>query len=115
LAAYLPLSQQNQLINSAALYAFTKNTITTKEDLAAELKTIRQCGYAIDNEEHENGVRCIAAPIFNHLEAVIAAISISLPADRLPLPLEGNPITSEVIRIANQISAELGCLSKIPQ
>lgn len=48
-----------------------------------EMAHIRQCGYAMDNEEHERGVRCIAAPIFDFSRNPIAAISVSAPVTRL--------------------------------
>lgn len=51
--------------------------------LASELQKIRISGFAYDNEEHEIGVRCAAAPIFNQQGTVIAALSVSGPNVRL--------------------------------
>jgi DNA-binding IclR family transcriptional regulator len=56
---------------------FTNNTITNRQELLTELKTIREQGYAFDDEERMLGVRCVAAPVFNSKKQVIGAIGIS--------------------------------------
>ena len=64
-------------------YEFTKqtpNTITDREAFLAEIKQIQEKGYAIDNEENEPGVCCVAIPIKNHTGQVVAAISSSTTA-----------------------------------
>ncbi|CUS80758.1 transcriptional regulator, IclR family [Candidatus Kryptonium thompsonii] len=104
--AFLPESDVKRIIKEKGLKKFTKNTITNKKDLFEELKKIRECGYAIDNEEIEDGLRCIAAPIFNGDGEVIAAVSISGPSSRI------NETTYEeyskhVIKTARLISEEL--------
>ncbi|CUS81917.1 IclR family transcriptional regulator [Candidatus Kryptonium thompsonii] len=81
--AFLPESDVKRIIKEKGLKKFTKNTITNKKDLFEELKKIRECGYAIDNEEIEDGLRCIAAPIFNGDGEVIAAVGISGPSRRI--------------------------------
>lgn len=55
----------------------TGNTIIDKESLIKEFEKIRELGYAIDNEENESGIFCIALPIKNKNNQVVAAISIS--------------------------------------
>jgi DNA-binding IclR family transcriptional regulator len=67
---------------SRELEKHTENTITDKQKLIEELATIRQNGYALDNMEHEFGIKCIAMPIFNKRQQVEAAISISGPSLR---------------------------------
>lgn len=62
---------------------FTEHTITTYPALLSEMHAIRERGYAIDNEEHELGVRCIAVPILDFSARPIAAISISASAKRM--------------------------------
>lgn len=61
----------------------TENTIISKENMMKELDNIRDIGFAIDNEENEEGVICVAAPIFNYDESIKYAISISTPEMRI--------------------------------
>jgi DNA-binding IclR family transcriptional regulator len=62
----------------------TPKTITNLEDFLEELKRVGITGYAIDEEENELGGRCLAAPIFNNYSIPVAAVSISVPIQRLP-------------------------------
>lgn len=59
------------------LEAFTENSITDKEQLYQELMRTRQRGYAVDDMEHEFGIKCIGMPVFNRNGALYAAVSIS--------------------------------------
>lgn len=65
------------------LPAYTKNTINNWEDLLIELDNVRSRGYAVDNEELEIGLTCVAAPILDKENNSIAAISISGPTSRI--------------------------------
>jgi len=86
---------------------FTKNTIVEKERLEQELQKIREKGYAVDNMEHEKGVRCVAAPIRNHTGRVFGALSISGPSVRVTK--ENIPeLAGKGKKVAKQISKELG-------
>lgn len=87
--AYMDEENVLKIINRTGMPKFTDNTITTKERLVQELRKIKINGYAVDEVENENGVRCIAAPIFNYDGDVIAAFSISgltlrLTKERIP-------------------------------
>jgi DNA-binding IclR family transcriptional regulator len=62
---------------------YTPNTITNLEALKKELASVRKQGYALDNEECEEGVRCIAVPVRNYENQVVAGISVSAPITRL--------------------------------
>jgi len=77
LLAYLPDKDIDELFKDKKLIAYTKNTITDLDKLKEELKTIRNRGYAIDNEEINYGLKCVAAPIKNYTGRTIASISIS--------------------------------------
>jgi IclR family acetate operon transcriptional repressor len=61
----------------------TRNTITATAALAKEMARIRERGYALDLEESELGVRCIAFPVFVGRPVPQAAVSISAPRERL--------------------------------
>lgn len=61
----------------------TSSTITTAEALKKELELTRQRGYAIDNQENETSISCVGAPIFDYTATPIAAISISVPFQRI--------------------------------
>lgn len=88
LAATLPDDASVTAWASAAdLERRTSRTITTPTDLAEHLRTIREQGYATDDQENEVGVNCIAVPIFLTSPRVPSgAISVSALAYRTPLP-----------------------------
>ena len=73
----------NQLLNTIKFEKYTKNTITDKEKLKEELKKYKKKGYAIDNEEIEEGLWCLAVPIYDSSFEVKMAISISGPKERM--------------------------------
>jgi IclR family KDG regulon transcriptional repressor len=72
----------DRLIKAQELKARTRHTITDPHRLKRELEVIRKKGIALDNEELDLGVKCIAAPIKDRSNAVVAAISLSGPAQR---------------------------------
>jgi DNA-binding IclR family transcriptional regulator len=65
------------------LERLTPRTLVTFEALQDDFTRIRRRGYAIDNEEHEEGVGCLAAPLFDHTGRPCAAISVSGPSARI--------------------------------
>lgn len=81
--ALLPDEELSRLWKTEAIQAFSPNTITDLEAMRRDLEETRRRGYAIDNEEHEPGVRCIAVAIRNWTGEPIAAISISAPVHRM--------------------------------
>src|SRR5882724_2291520 len=83
LLAFLPEADLDRLIQGRGLPAHTPNTITTPALLRRELRAIRQRGYAVDDEEIEEGLRCIGAPVRDHSGRVVASMSIAGPAFRL--------------------------------
>jgi DNA-binding IclR family transcriptional regulator len=105
--AYKPLDFQEFILSRINLEKHTKNTIVTVEGLQKEFENIRKQGYAIDNEEREEGVTCIATPIFDCYGEVIAAISISGPSYRLK-EKDLSKIIPDVVLTAKELSAGLG-------
>ncbi|HQU68094.1 MAG TPA: IclR family transcriptional regulator [Albidovulum sp.] len=73
-----------RFLNGRELVRFTERTISRAEHLLEELSIIRRQGFAFDNEEKAEGMRCVAAPILDMHGEAVAGISISGPAHRLP-------------------------------
>ena len=67
------------------LKPFTHRTVTDRSTLEAQLTQTCKRGYAIDDEEYNYGVRCVAAPVYDHRGALVGAIGISGPAGRVTL------------------------------
>lgn len=80
--AYLDDEVINKMLPDK-MESFTPNTIVDKQKFVNELKNIREKGYAYDNEEYSIGLKCVAAPIFNHEGKAIYGISVSGPAVRM--------------------------------
>lgn len=74
------------LLGAGPLPAFTETTVTDPATLAGQLAATRSRGWALDDEEHTLGMRCVAAPIFDHDGAAVAAVSVSGPSVRLTPP-----------------------------
>ncbi len=75
--AYQPESQWLEYIKNPGLTVCTPHTITDPTVFVDHLRQVRDQGYAIDRLENEDGICCVAAPIYDHLGKVIAAISIT--------------------------------------
>jgi len=83
LLAFLPEKQLQVVLEETELIPLTSCTITDAAQLLRKLEKIRRQGYALDNEEAFPGIRCIAAPIRKRSGEVVAAISATVPAQRL--------------------------------
>lgn len=83
LLAWLPQDRREELIDRIELRSFTQRTIVERPALRRTLDEIRERGFAVDDEEYDEGVRCVAVPV-GPLGAPIAAISVSAPSSRLP-------------------------------
>jgi IclR family KDG regulon transcriptional repressor len=86
----------------------TENTITNFTQLKEHLNLVRAQGYAIDDEENEKGIRCVAAPIRNEVGKAVAAVSISGPAFQITKKLIQESLKKEVMETALKISQRLG-------
>jgi IclR family acetate operon transcriptional repressor len=99
--------ERNQILERLTLPPLTKNTLTDREEFCKRLEKIRARGYAVDDEENEVGIRCVGAPLFDHVARVAGAVSVSgwtitMTHERLP---ELAPILQDTCRA---ISKELG-------
>jgi IclR family transcriptional regulator, KDG regulon repressor len=72
------------ILGGDSLEQYTNKTITSLDRLHTHLQTVRELGYSIDEEEYSEGLTCIAVPIRNHENEIIAALSISSLTFRLP-------------------------------
>jgi DNA-binding IclR family transcriptional regulator len=107
LLAYYPDSMIRSAYQNLVLNKYTTNTITDLDSLMKELVKIREKGYAVDVEEHEQGVACIASPVFDH-RGIAAAISVSGPSDRVIQQISKSNLPQMVIDAAGEISSLLG-------
>ncbi|WP_424006869.1 IclR family transcriptional regulator [Haloferax denitrificans] len=81
--AHLPSERVDDIIEEHGLPAETDQTITDRAELDAQLATVRDRGYAVDNEELIRGLRCVGAPIVAKDGTVLGAISVSQPVSRM--------------------------------
>ncbi len=99
------------LLSDVELHRYTPHTITGRAAFLAELATIRESGIAFDREEHEPGIRCVAAPVHDVACCLLAGISVTGPAYRVgPEQLEQwAPYVAEAARgIMAELPARLG-------
>lgn len=107
LAAWLPEQELSGIIRRTAFERMTPNTITGLSIFRRELNRIRATGFAIDNEEHIKGIRCIATPIRDHSGEVRASLCVVGPKNHLPhrkIP----QIRAALAPVAANLSARLG-------
>jgi len=103
-----------RILHQRGMPRLTPKTITTPTALRAELEQVRASGYAVDDEEHAVGLRCIAAPIFDETGEAIAAISASGPMARV-LEERVAPLGELVLETARGISAAMGAVPAQPR
>jgi IclR family KDG regulon transcriptional repressor len=107
LLAFARDEERMAALDGVRFLAFTKQTHTSRRALDAELVQVREQGFARDNEEREQDLRCIGAPIFDHTGSVVAAISVSWPGFRYERGQESDWIAT-IKRAAARVSAVLG-------
>lgn len=100
--AFLPADRRDEIIDNATLAPKTPKTITDRTSLYEELETIAERGYAIDDEENIEGLRCVAAPVRNG-STVLGAISVTGPASRITDDYLHGELAESVQRAANVI------------
>jgi len=107
LLAYRRVEDVVRILNESQMRQYTVNTITDVNNMLAQLEKVRNQGYAINAEELAEGLRAVAAPVFDHSGRVIAALSISGPTSRLTLERMVRLVT--VLKEAcSSVSARLG-------
>jgi DNA-binding IclR family transcriptional regulator len=106
LLADLDLRQLQSLFGGSVLRSYTKDTIGTVAQLAKVCVQIKARGYACDDGEFQEGIRCVAAPIRDDSGLVIGSIGISAPLQRFPED-RYRVYGAQVKSIAEEISAKL--------
>lgn len=97
----------DMLFPSEKLPVATTHSLATKAELEAQLMMIRKHGFALDNEELEIGLRCIAAPIFDREGRVSASLTIAGSSSRMPISAIDSYV-EKAQSAAQRISTELG-------
>ncbi|SMC77271.1 transcriptional regulator, IclR family [Primorskyibacter flagellatus] len=97
----------NRFLDRGPLEKFTEYTLTERSALIADLATTRARGYAIDGEERNLGMRCIAAPVFDIHDEAIAGISVSGPTTRVT-PEEIERLSVAVLTASHKLTAAIG-------
>jgi IclR family acetate operon transcriptional repressor len=103
----VPDKRLSKILHQHGMPRLTVKTITTPSALRADLERVRKIGYAVDDEEHAVGLRCIAAPLFDETGDVVGAVSASGPMARI----EEERVSSLgklVLEAAGLISADMG-------
>ncbi len=112
LLAYLPEEEVECIAREKGLKAFTENTITSLQALKHHLAMVREKGYAIDDAEHELGIRCVACPIRDHTGEVIAAVSLTVPTMRASRA-QIEAMAPLVMQTADRISRKMGYVGDV--
>ena len=81
--AYLPETRVEEIIEESGLPQRTEKTLTSKDELFEELESVREQGYAQNDEEEIFGTRAVGAPILDQNETVLGAVSITKPTSRM--------------------------------
>lgn len=105
--AFMPEKARDKIIEKIEIKAITSHTVTNKEKLLDKVNKYKKLGYAVDNEEIEVGLCCVAAPIYNESKKMVAAISVSGPKERMSQKKQ--LIVKTILEISKEISIKLGC------
>ncbi|MCL6554177.1 MAG: IclR family transcriptional regulator [Firmicutes bacterium] len=106
--AFMPPAAARRVLRDHGLPRRTANTITDPVRFFEELAQVHARGFAIDNIENEEGIRCVAAPIFDHRGQVAGAVSLSGAASSITLDRARRELGPQVRRAALDISRALG-------
>ena len=108
--AFLPEERITDVLRRTRFERFTHRTVATPEQFRVELEKTRRRGYAVDDEELEEGLRCIAVPVLDAQRQPVAAVSVSGPSFRVTaqkLPA----IANHLLQCVRGISLDMGFVS----
>jgi DNA-binding IclR family transcriptional regulator len=95
------------LLSKCSFERFTDKTMQTKQQVIDQIENYRLKGWYVDDEEHDEGIRCLAAPVYDYMDKVVAAISIS-GANTLISKQTEDEIGTMLVETARKISKRLG-------
>lgn len=104
------LTEIKEMLGDKELREYSPNTITNPDRLLEEINRAKQKGWTVDNEEHEIGIRCIAAPIYDYRNRIIAAISTSGNKNIISIE-KTHELSQYVMKAAEDISQRMGYIS----
>lgn len=111
LLGFISEDNKKEILKTISLKKFRPRTITSRGQFRKELKRVSEKGVAIDDEEYQEGVRCVASPVFNGQDKMIAAIGISGPSTRITK--EKFPFLEKTVKeVAGKLSSTLGASLK---
>lgn len=114
MAAQLPDAERAALIEKVRFEAFTPRTVSNQAELRAQLAEIRRVGYALDNAEYLEGIRCVAKPILGIDGRLVGGISVSGPVNRITM--NKTKVIAEIIaETTDQISRILSGADPLPK
>ncbi len=97
-----------EFLKESPLKPYTRRTLTDPQSLMHQFDQIRRQGYATDNEEYEDSVKCVAVPIRNYTQQVVAGMSLSGPAHRLPDHRLREELIPLIVDAGRELSRRLG-------
>ena len=105
--AFLPPVDRVSIISKLRFERYTARTLVTRQTFDAELRRVRSAGYAFDDEEHFEGIRCIAAPIFAYTGHAVASLCVVGPKLRMTRQ-KTRELRGPLLECAQSLSTRLG-------
>lgn len=104
---WLPDPELAGLLDRISFDRHTDKTITSRDELESEIRRIRAAGYAFDDEEHIEGIRCIAVPVFGHSGRVVASLCALGPKSRMTRR-KLRDLRAPILELSRSLSERLG-------
>lgn len=104
--AFMPEEKKTRILDHTKFLPVTDKTITDRSLLEKQLESFRQLGHSIDDEENEEGLYCLAAPVYGARNELVAAISVAGPKERMLN--RKDVIGAQLKTMATEISRGLG-------
>lgn len=106
--AFESIDEVERVLAESPIRRFTKNTVANADALLAQLERVRTQGYALDDEEYDEGIRCVGVPVRDYTRRVIAGLSVSGPAYRFTDERLQNELIPLVLEAGRRLSSRLG-------